>query len=50
MTPNNKQIAKHYGLTQNTISNYKNGSDDKKEVYKALKFYLTHIMSATISK
>ena len=38
-----KQIAKHFGLTTNTISNYKNGSDTKKEVYKALRFYLEKI-------
>jgi len=35
-----KTIAQHYGLTQNTISNYKNATDKKRLVYEALRFTL----------
>lgn len=37
-----KQIAEYYGLTQNTISNYRNATDKKRLVYEALRFSLEY--------
>ena len=37
MKVTDKQIALEFGITVQTLNNYKNGSDEKKKLYNALK-------------
>lgn len=39
MKPTDTNMAKYYGVSRETLRNYKNGTQEKKRLYEAMKLY-----------
>lgn len=48
--PTNTNIAIFFGLDRKTIGNYKNGCENKKKIYLALKEYFIRIQNGSEEK